>query len=483
MRTRLRSLLCATATVSLALATLGPAGQAAGQGLKLVHESTVDDSAITFSRGTDTRWSSFVNGRSFQQYPLTTHGNHQYVVYVNSDRQICVGRRELPTGDWEVIRFDDYAFEGFNSHDTSVIGVCANDGTIHLAFDHHREDLNYRVSKPGVATHPENHPWDASLFLPVTDELVPLGKQEEVTYPRFIAMPDGNLMFYRRDVTSGNGDSVIRVYDGKKGQWRDSHGKIVARDIGLFVHEGEVSQYRYAYFNAIRYSGDRLHASWVWRDRFKRTDVNHQHDLCYMYSDDDGLSWHNSDGELIGLVGTNPVHLDSPGLTVHPIPVFSGVSNQNGHYAYPDGSVHVILPRFPEGTSGPDARRMYHHHWRDASGKWHVEEMGFEGSRPEVVGDDDRNLYLIYGIGSRMEIAQGTPNSDHTAWTWKTIASADSPNPGGEPQIDFDRWERDRVLSVYWQEGPDAYLGSEDGSSADGKPSPLKVFDFALTSQ
>lgn len=50
-----------------------------------------------------------------------------------------------------------------------VIGVAPSDGTIHLSFDHHDNELKYRVSQPGVASSPNstNTTWTAELFGPI----------------------------------------------------------------------------------------------------------------------------------------------------------------------------------------------------------------------------------------------------------------------------------------------------------------------------
>ena len=61
------------------------------------------------------------------------------------------------------------------------------DGAIHLSYDHHDVPLNYRVSSEGVATDPEAHPWDASVFGETLHSLPGGGDGPwtPVTYPRF----------------------------------------------------------------------------------------------------------------------------------------------------------------------------------------------------------------------------------------------------------------------------------------------------------
>jgi hypothetical protein len=465
--------------LSILFALLNPILKAAD--LELLQRTTVDTEALTFANGDQTRFGNFPNGVTHQQFPMRTYRGFQYTVYYDDERQVSVGRRKLPNGPWEVIRFTDYNITNNDTHNVAVIGICENDGTIHLTWDHHVNNLNYRRSVVGLANDPEAFTWSPELFGPVTDTLGPIGTVTQVTYPRFVSMPDGNLMLYYRFVTSGNGDSMIRVYNGNTSQWQTTHGKFIARDIGTYTWNGETSQFRYAYINGIGYAGNRLHCSWVWRDRFDRTDVNNQHDLCYAYSDDNGLTWKNSAGTQIAVTGSSFINVNSPGLIVHPIDPGRGVSNQNTQYAYPDGSIHVMLPRYRDGTTNT---RIYHHHWRDAAGNWHWQDTGFQGSRPEMIGDNERNLFIIYTAGDNLRIAKGVPNAGLTAWNWSLIYNSDSPvTTAGDGQIDLSRWESERVLSVYGQEEPATTPDYGSGPSIDGLPTPLNVTDFQVSLQ
>ncbi|MDQ8183607.1 BNR repeat-containing protein [Pelagicoccus sp. SDUM812005] len=442
----------------------------------------VDEKGLNFPVSETTNFGTTINGRTHQQWPLQTFKGYQYATYYDHNRNVCVARRKLPTGDWETIRFTDYTIDNNDSHNVTVIGIAEGDGSIHLAFDHHKSDLNYRATGPGVATHPESVAWDASLFSAVTDTLGPLGKLEDVTYPRFVPMPNGNLMLYYRYWTSGNGDSMIREYDATTHQWTTGLGKFIARDKATYTwdHDGdgqiatdrsESSPYRYAYINAISYAGSRLHVSWIWRDVFTKTSLTNNHDICYAYSDDDGRTWKNNAGQQVAITGTDAkdtlITLDTPGITVVPIAPGQNAINQCTHYAYPDGSIHLMMRHHVSGSA--DTR--YHHHWRDAAGQWRTQALPFTGSRPSLVGDDDKNLFLAYTNGNRTHIAHGIPNPDKTAWTWNRIFTQDEFNDGGEGVIDFSRWQQERILSTYSQ-----------GASPDSNETPtsLHVIDYKI---
>lgn len=444
---------------------------------ELVHmeKSTIDSEALTYAKGPASRFSTIINGKTHQQSPLTTFRGYQYATYFDADRRVCISRRKLPKGPWEAIRFEDHRMEKNDSHNTAVVGICKKDGTIHMAFDHHASPLNYRVSKVGVAHHPDRVEWNAELFGAISHSLGTVDTPTRLTYPRFFPAPNGNLMLYYRAVTSANGDGMLQEYDGDLHQWTQGLGKFIARDIGVYTRGDETSQYRCPYINSIYYAGDRLHVTWSWRDRFAKTLESNNHDLCYAYSDDHGRTWLNSDGRTIGNTGESPIHLDSPGLVVAEIPTKSGLSNQNTHYAYPDGSIHIVVLQH-KGTS---KRRSYHHYWRTRSGEWKSNALSFRGSRPKLVGDHDGSLYLLHSYDDKVRIAKGTPNRFHTNWIWTAVEPTDKQQRcQGDPLYDMERWELEKVMSIYGQERPDEIIQTDQPEAIDGMPSPLNVVDY-----
>ena len=448
--------------------------------IELLSQTTVCEETLTFAIGPATKFSTTVNGRTHQQTSLTTYRGYQYVTYIDAQRRVCIGRRQLQSGPWQIIQFTDHKFETNDSHNTAVIGICDKDGTIHMAFDHHATQLNYRVSNLGAAHSPESTPWKADLFGPVLHTLGSVAPDPRVTYPRFFSAPNGNLMLFYRGVTSGDGDGVIEEYDGDQHDWSVGLGKVIARDIGTFTApDGRVSLKRCPYMNSVSYAGERLHASWIWRDRFEKTNARNQHDLCYAYSDNHGRTWMNSDGKEIGKTGKEFIHLDSPGVVVASIPINSSLSNQNTHYAYEDGSIHVVLRHLSKGTDDG----YYHHYWRNSQGKWNQETLPFSGSRPKLVGTKDRSLILAYTDEDDDEqeelfVAHGQPNADRTSWQWTDVKLPRRHSITGEAILDLERWEKERVLSIYGQEEPSKIVETKLPGPVDGFPAPLNVIDY-----
>jgi hypothetical protein len=62
--------------------------------VKKVGDSVVDGGALTIQGG----FGQAINGLSFQQDAVATHGTYQYVGYYDGQRRVCLARRKLPAG-------------------------------------------------------------------------------------------------------------------------------------------------------------------------------------------------------------------------------------------------------------------------------------------------------------------------------------------------------------------------------------------------
>lgn len=438
-------------------------------------DSVLDPQALTIKG----EYGPVINGNSFQQDAVITQGKYQYVGYYDANRRVCIARRKLPVGNWEIIRFQDYEFKSNDSHNTISLGICPKDGTLHLAFDHHVSPLHYRVSQKGAATNPEAIKWDASLFGPVISELEK-GKPIRITYPRFLQTPDGGLQFIYRQGGSGGGDRMLVDYDVGKGVWGGTHQ--IDSGKGSFKDTMGTSDHRCSYPNGYAYGPDgKLHVTWVWRESSQGAN----HDLIYTYSEDRGKTWLNNRGEHL----PTPPGVDSPGITAVDIPRDLGLMNTHGQAVDSRGHIHTVMWHCtPESLKaagswpgeqrwGPPAARRYHHYWRDTEGKWeHVELPWVAGNRPKLLFDHNDNLYLIFQGATepkqtgRLVIAAATAASK---WTdWKVIHTEKGPF-FNEMLFDPTRWKSDGILSVMVQERPN----QPNASSA------LRILDFTVAEQ
>ena len=182
--------------------------------VSVVNDSVVDRQVLHLGdpRFGAVSYSGSINGNSFQQDAVVSHLGYQYLAYYDGNRRVCIARRKLPTGVWEIIRFTDYIFETNNAHCSISLGICPGDGTIHLAFDQYHQILNYRISRRGVANKPDDQRWQADLFGPIRGYLEK-GRTIRISYPRFWQTPQGGLQFGYRQGRSGNGQRMLVDYE------------------------------------------------------------------------------------------------------------------------------------------------------------------------------------------------------------------------------------------------------------------------------
>lgn len=441
-----------------------PALNLTAQSIRLVANTIVDANALCFTQGT---WGIGINGQTFQQDALTSFKGFQYATYYDSDRRVCVARKSEKAVAWEVVRFTDHHLKGNDVHNVTVLGLCAADGTIHLAFDHHGHPLHYRASQAGVALKPKKFTWTVDLFRGITNSLEPGRPLSRVTYPRFLRTPEGGLQFGCRLGASGNGDKCLADYDPNTGVWKNFGA--YAGGTGNYL----TSNSRNPYLNGLTYDArSRLHVTWCWRET---GDPMSNHDLNYAFSDDGGLTWLNNTGESVGIRGKRLLTIDTPGVRVVEFPMNRGLINTTTQAVDRRRRIHLVTFHLPDNapvvTDWDGARRAakFSHYWRDQHGHWTCNEMDFMGSRPQLWFDSADNAFVIF-VGDRfhespyLSIVAATAK---TKWTdWKLVHRETGPFIG-QPQID--RYGNPNRLSVYIQEAPKQF-----GDTA----SPLRVMTF-----
>ena len=430
--------------------------------LKMIRESVLDPAALVYPKRS---YGYTPNSVSCQGSAMGTHRGWQYVTWWDGARRLCVARRKLPHAAWETIRFEDYRHRATDTHNTAELGICAKDGTIHLAFDHHCHPLHYRVSAKGAATSPAEVKWTAGLFGSVTSRLNKDGKRlGSVTYPKFRMTPAGNLLLLWRTGSSGNGDWLLAEYDGASGRWT-VFGVVLSRH-GSYRGSGA----RCAYPNGLDFDANgRLHMSWCWRETGNpRTN----HDVCYAYSDDGGRTWFDSTGRRAGKAGTKPIRVDTPGIAVWKVDPGNGLINSCGQAIDGKGRMHIVVRQGMSGFENPRLRKKtrnhlcYVHYWRDLSGTWHqapIDPNTAMGARPEIRSERNDTLYLV---SDPVHVAAAAAAS---GWKdWRVVYTHPTAFLG-EPVIDYSRWKKEQILSVFGQ--------TKAGKL--GVPAPLLVVDLA----
>ncbi|AJR04984.1 BNR-4 repeat-containing protein [Siansivirga zeaxanthinifaciens] len=188
---------------------------------------------------------------------INPHGNcvkvvNGYVFYTWyrggwADRTLMVSRKKIGEGNWVHValpaKLSLVGGKG-DTHLTTNIGICPIDGTVHLMFDHHNEDLNYIQSKKNIAFGPDED-FIAANFLPQQDYLIPGKKITSVTYPDLFNNDLGEMYFERRLGSAVGGNIIMTYYNGNT--W--SEEVTIIQGTGQEVTQGERGfSYGSAYF-------------------------------------------------------------------------------------------------------------------------------------------------------------------------------------------------------------------------------------------
>lgn len=447
-----------------------------------------------------------INGISFQKQILLTFDGYQYTAWydtVGTTQLIWLARRAVTNtsvGVWEKFQTDSEFLNGdesaWDAHDVIALGICSQDGTLHVAWDHHNNTLRYRRSVIGLCT-TNKAAWGSGMLNAEQNWLVASGQTElDVTYPQFIATPGGGLVLDRRMGVSGNGDQYFQFYNPSAGAW-SAKVQFINR-AGTYVGPDpygttRTCTERCAYLNGFDFGPDgTIHVTWTWRESASQYG---NRDICYAYSPDMGTNWYNNGGTNIANTSLGQtITQSSPGITVEPLDMRQLLINQQAQCVDNDGRVHVLMlhrrqdPGYDPGVFSKQFSTKftaYYHYFRDpTTGTWTQRRIPPDvypvGSRPKIVYDANGNVYaayLSYSAGTdvvpgytngKLVIASASKASGYTDWA---VAQALSTDFNGEPLIDQARLLADNILSVYIQ---------ENSATTTVVGTPLHVFDYAV---
>jgi hypothetical protein len=406
---------------------------------------------LTTSGLTIVSYGGYLNGESFQQDGVVSYKGYQYAAFWNTNRNVVMARRALPSGAWEKFDFTDYKNSEDDAHNTISLGICPGDGTLHVSFDHHGSDLHYRRSTPGFLDDPSAATWKASSFGAVAKALVGSTTVTQVTYPRFIPEPEGKKMLFEARIgSSGSGDQYLWEYDSTTHAW-SSLGKYI---------DG-ISDNINAYPHGVSYTrnGHRLHVSWCWRET---PDANTNHDLVYVYSDDNGRSWNGNTGAQIGMTGSKAITLASAVPAVR-IAQNRGLINQEHMAVDSLGRVHVLLSHMPSSQADDSnfdrsrTKSQFFDYWRDTDGRWHTVALGYSvvaNFRGKLAISSSNNVYAIL---PDLRVAGASSSTNFQAFA--LLDKSDSGRFFSDPLIDSSRLlSEDKLTVIYPQKSsPNIY--------------------------
>lgn len=371
---------------------------------------------------------------------------------------VSIARRNLRTGAFDITNLDNFVANDItDNHDVISVGI-SGEGLVHLSWGMHSDPTtHYSRSDRSVFEGPLS-------FDNIGDARIPRGETDDVTYPEFVRLNGGNLLFQYRTGGSGNGDTQLNRWNVGPQGWNT---RLQEPLIDGF-RPREDSRSVNAYTNGLTVdSRNRLHQTWTFRESSGGAQFNSN--IYYAYSDDAGLTWHNADG----VAYNGPITQSNASVVVN-IPQNSSHINQTG-MAVDSDNRPLVLGRWSE-NGGPASLRLA---YQDEAGEpWKVSDLGVtSGSRPAVaVLDDwgtDRVLAIFQAPSTGRAVTIGH-SLDRENWEFIQI---DDANLGGwQGRYDTARFNEEGVLSfLHIQTNTD----SRDPNSQDSRPVSFLDWDAA----
>jgi BNR repeat-containing family member len=370
-----------------------------------------------------------VNAGIYRHHAILSFRGRQFVSFYDPQDRVTIAFRDLPSEKWTVLH-TDWPGNVRDAHNMISMGV-STDGCLHISYNHHVSPLHYRRS---------SRPLDPTTFgpmIPMTDQ-----RERRVTYPQFVNLSDGSLLFFYRDGVSGAGDLYINRYDVEEQVWQALQHPLIA-----------CSERCNPYWcrPAVGSNGS-LQLVWCWR-RQGGAETNSR--LCYAGSRDGGRTWQDSRGQPYQL----PITPDAAEV-IDSVGENSNLSNQDSSEVDSYNRLHVVY-RKNDSAGVP----QYFHQWWDGHAWRRTQISRFTGiftvtgggtkaipmSRPNILFDTDDRIRVLYrdtrqGSLPMMATADG-PDYEK----WSHVALADVNLLLWEPIYDLARWRQERVLDLYLQ--------------------------------
>jgi hypothetical protein len=340
-----------------------------------------------------------VNSLPFTQDPLATADGRQYAVWITGrDRAPLLTLRELADGAWgEPIDLGAFSGSPFGApakldpHHSYSLGLDGT-GRVHVAGNSHNESLRYAPSAAGDATR-----WEAAEMLGV--------EEERVTYPAFVSLPDGTLLFFYRDGRAGRGDVYLNRLAPGCERWQR---------VGKLVGGSRSEESPYLNHVAVGRDGA-LHVSGCFRGK---GGAAANRDVWHATSDDGGSTWHGAAGEPLQL----PLTHENVPVIVPTASRSSGLVNQMGMDVDAVGRPHVSYFHYDDAGATQVALASWDgERWRsrDLARLTHRMEtdtpiVDASVARPQVACTADGNVWVVFraahdGRGGRVSLIRCTP--------------------------------------------------------------------------
>jgi BNR repeat-containing family member/F5/8 type C domain/Concanavalin A-like lectin/glucanases superfamily/Bacterial TSP3 repeat len=420
-----------------------------------------------------------------QQF-MTWYGRHQYDSAAAFNNTIWIGRRTLGSSHWEVFKHPSFTANTItDGHDVISFGI-DGEGYMHLSWGMHGDAFHYsKTTTPVTGAGP----------IVLGPDTTMTGTENTVTYPQFLRLPDGDLLFIFREVASGNGDTYVNRYDIATHTWANVHGSTSTQS-PFIKGTGWTPNYN-AYLNMPQLGGpdgDDLILTWCWRFSSGTSDnpgssaVGYQTNnrLNFARSPDAGLTWFRSTGTAYTLPITRngEAGANSTAEVIHDIPENYSLINQ-ASTCLDSAGYPVTASWWAPDTGATNFRRQYMVVFRHDNGTWqaravsgrttdpigtryaenHVRDLG----RPTVVRDDADRIIVAYrdnqasnltsadnslnvGLSNGITIVHSLPRAedpDRLLWISFDLTTENLGNY--ETMIDNELWDQKRQLHFLYQ--------------------------------
>lgn len=376
-------------------------------------------------------WSkTSVNATIFRKNSIVSANGFQFVAYYDSLANVVIAKRKLGTDNWS-LKTTQYKGNVSDAHNIISIMVDGN-GYLHMSWDHHNNKLNYCKST-------------APYGIDMGEKQTMIGTHENViSYPEFYRFNNGDLLFVYRDGGSGNGNLVLNNYNCKSGKWSRVQTNLI---------DGEGK--RNAYWQMYIDKNSHILLSWVWRET---PDVASNHDMCYAQSDDGGITWGNSKGELYQL----PINMGSAEV-VYPISQKSNLMNQTSMTADDEGNAYIAT--YYKGKEDDCTQfhliYQYKNKWEHTTVTNRTTDFNLGGmgsrsvpiSRPQVVieGNGNRKKIFVFYRDEAFDNKVCISSSSITKMKWEMNIVSPISVGRWEPSYDSELWKTEHKLHLYLQ--------------------------------
>jgi hypothetical protein len=339
---------------------------------------------------------------------------------------------------------------------------------MHLSWGMHGDAFHYSRSTTPVT---------GSAPIVLGPDTTMTGRENSVTYPQFLKLPDGDLLYLFREVTSGNGDTFLNRYDTATRTWDNVH-RSGSTQLPFIKGTGWTPNYNaYPNMPQLGGDGDDLFLTWCWRYNSDSPagEAGYQtnNNFAFGRSNDAGLTWQRHDGTPYVLPVSRNGESGNPATAAqHIVTIPEGSSLINQASMCLDRTGNPVIASWWAPEAPANHRRQYMVAFRHDNGSWQIrpvsnrtlnptttkysESAVRDLGRPIVVNDDSDRVIVAYrddAGDNGLTISHSLPKAqdpDRLVWIEFDLTRDNLGN--FEPIIDNELWDRDRQLHFLYQQ-------------------------------